>query len=346
MTTSHPSPSGDGLTAAPVGVGTAHAKTILIGEHAVVYGAPAIALPVHGLATRAELHAGGPWALDCDLYRGTVDDAPVAMAPVINAWQQAVRRVSSATISQPDTSGRPHPTGRPLFTGRPLLTGRLSVASEVPMQRGLGSSAAVAAAVVDAVASASGVPLGLAERTELVQQSEMIAHGRASGIDTAAVLSEVPILFEQAAISPVAVDGRFVFVVADTGVTGSTAIAVGGVRSLREAQPALVNGLVDRLSELTREAVRCLQQGDLDTLGAAMNEAHESLNRLGVGSDELDRLVGAARRAGALGAKLTGGGLGGCVVALSRADDVDRMQYELQRAGSHGTWTTTLEGPA
>lgn len=332
MTTPHPSP-GDGLAGTPVGIGTAHAKTILIGEHAVVYGAPAIALPVHGLATRAELHAGGPWALDCDLYRGTVDDAPVAMAPVISAWQQAVRRVA-ATIAQPDTTGRTH------------LTGRLRVASEIPMQRGLGSSAAVAAAVVDAVASASGVPLGLAERTGLVQQSEMIAHGRASGIDTAAVLSDVPILFEQGAISPVAVGGRFVFVVADTGVTGSTAIAVGGVRSLREAQPGLVNGLVDRLSELARVAVGCLQRGDLDTLGAAMNEAHESLNRLGVGSDQLDRLVTAARRAGALGAKLTGGGLGGCVVALSRADDVDRLQYELQRAGSHGTWTTTLEGPA
>ncbi len=332
MTTPHPSPNAPSAPA-PHGVGTAHAKTILIGEHAVVYGAPAIALPVHGLATRAELHAGGPWTLECDLYRGAVDDAPAAMAPVINAWQQAVSRVA-VTIAQPDT------------TGRPQLTGRLRVASEIPMQRGLGSSAAVAAAVVDAVASASGMPLGLAERTELVQQSEMIAHGRASGIDTAAVLSEVPILFEQGAISPVAVGGRFVFVVADTGVTGSTAIAVGGVRSLREAQPGLVNGLVDRLSELARVAVGCLQQGDLDTLGAAMDEAHGSLNRLGVGSDELDRLVGAARRGGALGAKLTGGGLGGCVVALSRAEDVDRLEYELQRAGSHGTWTTTLEGPA
>ncbi|WP_298129899.1 mevalonate kinase [Micropruina sp.] len=331
MTTPGPSPYAPAVPA-PAGVGTAHAKTILIGEHAVVYGAPAIALPVHGLATRAELDAGGPWALDCALHHGTVDDAPVAMAPVINAWQQAVRRVAAA-IAQPDT-------------GRPHLTGRLTVTSGIPMQRGLGSSAAVAAAVVDAVASASGVPLGLADRTELVQQSEMIAHGRASGIDTAAVLSDAPILFEQGAIAPVSVGGRFVFVVADTGVTGSTATAVGGVRSLRETQPGLVDGLVDRLSELSRVAVGCLQQGDLDTLGATMDEAHDSLNRLGVGSDELDRLVGAARRAGALGAKLTGGGLGGCVVALSRADDVDRVQYELQRAGSHGTWTTTLEGPA
>ncbi len=322
MTTPAPSPNGP-PAAAPLGIGTSHAKTILIGEHAVVYGAPAIALPVQGLGARAELHAGLRWSLDCDLHHGTVDDAPATVAPVITAWQQAVRRVASTRA-----------------------TGRLVVSSEIPMQRGLGSSAAVAAAVVDAVASASGVPLGLPERIELVQQAEMIAHGKASGIDTAAVLSEVPILFEQGAISPVAVGGRFVFVVADTGVTGSTARAVGGVRSLREAQPGLVNGLVDRLTELARVLAGCLGQGDLDTLGAAMNEAHEALNRLGVGSEGLDRLVAAARRAGALGAKLTGGGLGGCIVALSRADDVDRLQYELQRAGSHGTWTTTLEGPA
>ncbi len=322
MTTPAPSRNGP-PAAAPLGIGTAHAKTILIGEHAVVYGAPAIALPVHGLRARAELHAGHLWSLDCDLHHGTVHDAPTTVAPVITAWQQAVGQLASTRA-----------------------TGRLVVTSDIPMQRGLGSSAAVAAAVVDAVASASGVSLGLPERIELVQQAEMIAHGKASGIDTAAVLSEVPILFEQGAISPVAVGGRFVFVVADTGVTGSTARAVGGVRSLREAQPGLVNGLVDGLSELSRVVVHCLQQGDLDTLGAAMNDAHEALNRLGVGADVLDHLVSAARRAGALGAKLTGGGLGGCIVALSRAEDVDRLQYELQRAGSHGNWTTTLEGPA
>lgn len=325
MTTASPSPSGRSPIPAPAGIGTAHAKTILIGEHAVVYGAPAIALPVHGLTTRAELHPGTAWSLDCDLYRGSVDEASPAVAPVITAWQQAVRRVDGA--------------------GRPELTGLLRVSSEIPMQRGLGSSAAVAAAVVDAVAAASGVPLGLPERTELVQQAEMIAHGRASGIDTAAVLSGVPILFEQGAIAPVALGARFDFVVADTGVTGSTATAVAGVRSLREAHPAVVNRLVGRLSELAEGILSCLRQGDVSTLGTAMDEAHRALNDLGVGSDELNRLVDTARRAGALGAKLTGGGLGGCIVALARAEDVDRLRYELQRAGSHGTWTTTLEGP-
>ncbi len=333
MTTASPSPPGTPRSATPVGVGTAHAKTILIGEHAVVYGAPAIALPVHGLATRAELQPGPAWSLDCDLYRGSIDDAPPAVAPVLTAWRQAVRQVTAA-----------RPAG-PQPTVRSAVTGRLSVSSQIPMQRGLGSSAAVAAAVVDAVAAASGVPLGLPERTELVQQAEMIAHGRASGIDTAAVLSDVPILFEQGAIAPVALGGRFVFVVADTGVTGSTATAVAGVRSLREAHPTLVNRLVGRLSELAETILGCLRQGDVSTLGTAMDEAHGALNELGVGSDELNQLVDAARRAGALGAKLTGGGLGGCIVALSRAEDVDRLRYELQRAGSHGTWTTTLEGP-
>ncbi|MFT4295986.1 MAG: mevalonate kinase [Micropruina sp.] len=333
MTTPHPSPRGDGAAPAPVGVGTAHAKTILIGEHAVVYGAPAIALPVHGLATRAELHAGGPWALDCDLHHGSVDDAPPAIAPVVTAWRQAVDRVTAA-------NGRPDPIEPH------QLTGRLRLISEIPMQRGLGSSAAVAAAVVDAVAAASGVPLGLAERTELVQQSEMIAHGKASGIDTAAVLSNVPILFEQGAIAPLEVGGRFVFVVADTGVPSSTATAVGGVRTLRGEQPAVVNGLVNRLSELTRVAVDALQRGDAVALGAVMDEAHAALNRLGVGSDGLDRLVDAARRAGALGAKLTGGGLGGCILVLCGADDITRVQEGLRTAGARGTWTTILEGTA
>ncbi|KAB1657957.1 mevalonate kinase [Pseudoclavibacter chungangensis] len=323
MHASTPSPSSAPDRAEASGTGRAHAKSILIGEHAAVYGAPAVAIPVHGLRSHAHFDDGHePW-LRTPLYDGPVSGAPEALAPVITAWRHAAERFG-------------------LAPGRRVLT----VASAIPIQRGLGSSAAVAAAVIDAVAREAGLDPHTSTRHELIQRAETVAHGNPSGIDAATVAADGPILFQRGTATPIATGAPLSFVIADTGVQGSTAVAIGLVRSLRESNPRHVDGAIARLTELATDVAARLEAGSARETGDAMSEAHEILRSLGVSADPVDTLVRAAGAAGALGAKLTGGGLGGCVIALSPTVDTTELQLALRAAGAAATWTTTVEARA
>ena len=134
--------------------------------------------------------------------------------------------------------------------------------------------------------------------------------------------------------------GRAHLVIADSGVHGSTREAVGGLRQRYEADTAAIGPLIDELGALAQTAVTALGDGDAPALGAAMDRAHTVLRELGLSLPVLDRLTDAARQAGALGAKLTGGGLGGCMIALAdSAGTADRIRAALLAAGSPATWT-------
>jgi mevalonate kinase len=217
------------------------------------------------------------------------------------------------------------------------------VDSAVPTARGMGSSAAVAAAVTAAVADVFGRTLDPEEHHELVQECERVAHGRPSGLDARGVVAEVPVWFEGGVVEPVPLGAVFTFVVADTGVPGHTREAVAAVRERHDADPATVDGVVEAIGALARRARGTLEDGDAQALGATMDAAHELLTELDVSSADLDRLVDAARRADALGAKLTGGGRGGCVLALvADGEHADRVSAALRAAGATETWTTTI----
>lgn len=306
------------------GLGTAHAKAILIGEHAAVYGAPAMAIPVLDAVANAELTIGGDNTLETALYRGPVEGAPTGLTPVIVAWHHALQRV-----------------------GHSVNNTSLKVTSNIPMRRGLGSSATVAAAVVDAVATATGAQLDTWTRWELVQEAEKIAHGTPSGIDAATVLASGPILYQRGNSKDVPVGGEgFSFVLADTGEPSSTATAVARVRQRREHRPEYVDGIIDQLAGLTGITAEACRIGSVDTVGSAMNEAHDLLGSLGVSCESLDALVQSARDAGAAGAKLTGGGMGGCVITLAKAGETKKLERALRRAGAKRTWVSSMKASA
>ena len=306
------------------GLGTAHAKAILIGEHAAVYGAPAMAIPVLDAVATARLTPADRGILETELYRGPVEGAPSGLTPVIVALHHALQRVGYAAGGA-----------------------SLAVTSNIPMRRGLGSSATVAAAVVDAVVAATGARLDRWTRWELVQEAETIAHGTPSGIDAAAVLASGPIFYRrgQSQAVPVGGDG-FTFVLADTGEPSSTATAVARVRQRRDHRPAFVDSRIEKLADLTHAAAEACQAGSIHLVGAAMNEGQEALEDLGVSSNSLDRLVESARDAGAVGAKLTGGGMGGCIIALAPTGGADALAAELRSAGATRTWISTMEAAA
>lgn len=314
-----------GSSLAPLGVGRAHGKVILIGEHAVVYGAPAIVLPVTSLSVTARLEpADGDARIVSALYEGAVVDAPTRLAPTVAAWRAACERFGSTT------------------SGMSLV-----VESDLPPERGLGSSAAVAAAVVRATREAAGAPADAAVEHGLIQLAESVAHGNPSGVDARAVASTTPLRFERGRAREVTVASRFALVIADSGVRGRTADAVAAVRDLNERHPYTVAATVDALAGLAEEAADDLAHGDVHALGSRMRRAHELLSQLGASDPALDALVSTAHAAGSPGAKLTGGGRGGCVLALAPspagAGDLARA---LAAAGASRVWTTTVEATA
>ena len=310
------------VTGTPVetGLGSAHGKAILLGEHAVVYGAPAIVLPLLDLQATASLRRARRGYITSDLYTGPLTAAPKHMAPVLTAL-----RVSAEQLD--------------------IRADRLELIlrSTIPFERGLGSSAATSAAVVRAVANLAGTRLTGPQLHGLIQEAEHVAHGTSSGLDAHAVQSMTPLRFQRGKPTTVKVAEKVTFVIADTGTSGSTAAAVDGVKMLRDIQPRIVDRVVEDLANLTDDVVYSLGIGDPIRVGQSMHEAHSLLAYMGVSSPALDALVAAALEAGAYGAKLTGSGLGGCVLAVvpdqEQAGDVAAA---MTAVGATRTWTTSL----
>lgn len=304
------------------GTGIAHAKAILFGEHAVVYGASAIAVPLHQLDVQADVTAinGYESRIDSELFAGTLASAPESLRPVITAIKAGLPRSAATGPVQ------------------------LRLRSAIPQGRGLGSSAAVAAAIARATADFLGQELTADELFARVQLSEQVAHGTPSGIDARAVAADKPIRFEGGRVTGVEVGAPLTFVLADSGIPGSTAEAVGSVRELRAQNPSRIDRVIAQLTELTEGSTVDIGLGNLPTLGERMNAAHILLGELGVSTPRMDTLVAAANTAGAFGAKLTGGGLGGCVLALASDEDhAEHIALTLRASGAPRTWTTTVQ---
>jgi len=331
-----------------LGVGRAHGKAILLGEHAVVYGAPALAIPVPQLTARAN---------------ATRFSCPGDGADKIS-FAMAGPGIASVTPLAMDSLQ--HLVAK--FKERAAVVERMCVDvlidCTIPQGRGLGSSAACARAAVLALADAFDRRLDAGAVFDLVQASEKVAHGRASGIDALATGATSPLFFragtarelpsampgdDDASHPPERTDGRAdasrpsgfdgLFVIADSGVGGSTKYAVELLRRKFERNAETQETFVRRVSILTHAALRDLAHGQLSDFGARLTENHRLLHEIGISTDRIDALVEAALAAGSLGAKISGGGLGGCMIALAgdprRAEAVVRRLHE---AGAVGTW--------
>lgn len=315
----------DGIAAAPVATGRAGAKAILIGEHSVVYGRPAIAIPVRSLAARAEARLiSGEARLSSTLYHGAIARAPERLAVTVTAMTAALEAAGQSDASL-----------------------AIAIDSTIPAERGLGSSAAVSAAVIEASLGALDVRVDDEQMHGLIQTAERAAHGSPSGLDARTVRAREAVWFDRGRIEPVAVGSDLTFVIADTGVRGRTRQAVGAVAARRLDDPRGVDAALDELGALAERLRVDVSSGESAAIGAAMTRAHELLTGLGVGHPALDRLVSAAIGSRALGAKLTGGGRGGCVLALARdPEHAAVLGEDLIRAGAAAVWSTTVEGVA
>jgi len=296
---------------------SAPGKVILCGEHAVVYGRPAIAVPVGEVQALAHVDAGGPGQGTLVVAQDLERTVAVGKADKEDPLAQIVRLTLEQIGGETD----------------PDLT--ITVTSTIPIGRGMGSGAAISTAIVRALAEHHGQWMSSRAVSDLVYQVEQIYHGTPSGIDNTVVAFEKPIFFVKEVGWEVFWVGRpFLLVVADTGVTSATWQVVGDVRRRYEADPDLYSSLFDRVGAVSHKARTAIEEGNLDTLGRLMDENQALLQQIGVSSPEVDRLVAAARQGGALGAKLSGAGWGGNIIALVTRETSARVDMMLRLAGA------------
>jgi mevalonate kinase len=308
---------------------TAPGKIILFGEHAVVYGRPAVAAPVTQVRAQA-----------------IVEDAA-----------QAGVRLVAPDIGRDywlSDAGRRDPFARSIWVVQEAATIselpdlRITIRSTIPIASGLGSGAAMAAAVIRALAQHLGLTdLVNDERvSELTYQVEKLLHGTPSGIDNTVVAHEKPVYFvrqEPANRIETLVAARpLQLLVADTGVASATKSVVGDVRRQWLADPERFERIFDGCGRIADLARRAVEQGAIRELGRLMAENHALLREMTVSSVELDNLVSAAMPAGALGAKLSGAGRGGNMIALVTAETEEDVRQALLSAGATNVMRSVL----
>jgi len=306
-------------------VASAPAKIILFGEHFVVHGEPAIVVAIDRRArAEAELRQDRRLRfqsanLNTSCYfengvfkveQGDAKEAKLKFEPV----KLAVEKVLAAS-------------GKSVGLD-------ITINSAIPVGAGLGSSAAVVASVTAAVSALLGLEFSKQEIFRIAFEAEKIVHGTPSGVDPAIATFGGTLLFQvDTGFKPLEVETDIPLVIGDTGVERSTKIQVEKVRETMDSFPQIADSLRKAAREIVLRAVAALQEKDLETLGRLMNINHALLYGIGVSDESLEWLTNAARKAGALGAKLTGAGGGGCMVALARPERLENVSEAIMRAG-------------
>ncbi len=303
---------------------SAPGKVILCGEHSVVYGYPAIALPVSGVRARVNivsqkenegLHISAA-DIGQNIYLTDAQEKhPLALAARIV--------LDTLKCSEPDA----------------LLT----IKSQLPIAAGMGSGAAVTVGIIRALSAFIGNELDNNTINRITFEVEKIYHGSPSGIDNTVITWERPIYFIKGNPPNFCTIGApILLLIASSGISTSTRKVVNEVRSRWSVKPHYYEDIFNRISDLTNTAREAIAEGDLNTLGELLNANHALLIDLGVSIPKVDIMVTTALQAGALGAKLTGSGQGGNIIALVDAKHIDTVENALYDAGSTQVWQTRI----
>lgn len=306
------------------GIGTSHAKIILMGEHSVVYGQPAIALPLPSVQLSVTLSSrqDNQRIIKSRYYHGSLENLPSSMIGIKKLIDTLSARFND------------HETGWDL-----------KIESQLPAERGMGSSAASAIAIIRAFFDYYNEPLDRTLLLQLADVEEQITHRSPSGLDAATVSSDKPLFYVKGRIGvPIEMNLDASLVIADTGKKGATKEAILAVKDELKNNSEKAEEHIKHLGELVNQTKGYLAQNDIVKLGDALNFAQTDLAALNVSDPSLDHLIHVARDNGALGAKLTGGGRGGCMIALMQtAMGARRLASILKENGAHDIWLQPLD---
>jgi mevalonate kinase len=303
------------------GKASAPAKIILFGEHFVVYGNPAILASINRRIT-VETKRGkdGKVTIRSDIAAGEFDGSTFKLIEGSNA------RASLEPIYFAVTQA--------LAVKKQQAGLEIDMASDIPYGVGLGSSAAALVATIAAVDSL----LGKADRKKICEsaiEAERIIHKNSSGADCYVSTFGGLIHYSKGQeYKKIDAKNKLFLVIGDTGIKHNTGELVSSVRKLKEANQMGFAGLMSQSKDICNQALAALNNGNVDHLGMLMNENQLLLERLGVSHEKADELIEIARRAGALGAKITGAGGGGAIIALAATkEDSEAIAAGIKEVG-------------
>ena len=289
------------------GIGKSHGKIILIGEHSVVYGYPAIAIPLQ----KIEIECIVEEAKSSFFYNNT-NTLSVAIFTALKYLKKENAKI------------------------------KYKITSQIPQKRGMGSSAAVSIAAIRAVFDYFGKNLESDLLEKLVHTAEIVAHNTPSGLDAKTCLSDKAIKFiKNKGFSYIDLNLDAYLVIADTGIYGNTGDAVQNVKNLGSKADIPLK----KLGELTDEMTKILTENNeskkekLDNIGKIMTKANTELEKLNITIEKTELFVKTAIENGANGAKISGGGLGGCVIALAENLEIaEKIKNSLTKCGAENIW--------
>lgn len=285
-------------------------KLILLGEHAVVYGYPALAA-----------------ALDRGVSIEPLPTTKGGLRIDIPGWNIAVRADADHPVARSLAA-----VADALALGRPQVS--LVGDAQIPYGAGLGSSAALAVAVARALLANARQPADPSTLANAAGASETLIHGKPSGVDVAlAIAGGIGVFRKASGLRPITSPPMRILV-GPSGEPRTTGAMVERVAEATKSDPD--DARLAELGGLTDVGTRALLAQDFTSLGFAMNRAHAVLAGLGVSTPVLDSLCDAARSCGAHGAKLTGAGGGGSIIALAPRDKEAAILTEWRAAGVTG----------
>ena len=286
---------------------SAPGKAILFGEHAVVYSKPAIALAVDR-RVKVTITDGN------QTIEGKEDNIIIKVPDLdLTGYICADGSISHTGDGNTGILEFVKSAFFKLDLKRDLS---LEIDLGIPIGAGLGSSAAVTVATLAAASKFNQIEMTKMELAEIAHQVELEVQGSASILDTTlSVYGGLIYLSKDKKPIPLEFAGELPLVVGYTYYSGNTGKLVGGVKKLRDRHPSIIKPIIDSIERLTNEARQAILKNDQKRIGELMNINHGLLDAMGVNTLELSSMVYKARKAGALGSKITGAGGGGSIIA-------------------------------
>ena len=298
------------------GIGKSHSKIILIGEHSVVYGYPAIAIPLKKIEIECTIEEA-----KSNFFYDETDTLSVAIFTALKYLKKENAKI------------------------------KYKITSQIPQKRGMGSSAAVSIAAIRAIFNYFGENLEDELLEKLVNTAEIVAHKTPSGLDAKTCLSDKAIRFvKNKGFSYIDLNLDAYLVIADTGIYGNTGEAIQNVKNLGSK----VELSLKKLGRLTDEMTRILtgnienkeekiRREKISKIGEIMTAANTELGKLNITIEKTELFVKTAIENGAAGAKISGGGLGGCVIALAENLEImEKVKNGFTKCGAENIWVEKI----
>lgn len=298
------------------GIGKSHSKIILIGEHSVVYGYPAIAIPLKKIEIECTIEEA-----KSNFFYDETDTLSVAIFTALKYLKKENEKI------------------------------KYKITSQIPQKRGMGSSAAVSIAAIRAIFNYFRENLEDELLEKLVNTAEIVAHKTPSGLDAKTCLSDKAIRFvKNKGFSYIDLNLDAYLVIADTGIYGNTGEAIQNVKNLGDKAELSLKKLGRLTDEMTRiltgnieNKEKKIRREKISKIGEIMTAANTELGKLNITIEKTELFVKTAIENGAAGAKISGGGLGGCVIALAENLEImEKVKDGFTKCGAENIWVEKI----